>query len=72
MSLPVCQSTIDYVWVSLKLVKFTVCVEVPSIVGSDHLPVESKLSLKTGIVGKTNVVRKSNDYLEKKIIMWSL
>ena len=62
-------SIIDYILVGAELVKSTMRVEVLGIIGSDHFPVEVKLSLITGIMGKTNVVTKSNDGFEKKMFL---
>ena len=55
--------------VGIELVKYTLCVEALGIIRSDHFPVKVKLKLITGIVGKTNVVKKSNDDLEKKWLL---
>ena len=60
-------SIIDYILVGLELVKYTMCVEVLSIIGSNHFPVEVKLSLITGIMGKANVVKNNNDDFEKNV-----
>jgi len=53
--------------VGLELVKYTICVEALSIIGSDHFPVEVILSLITGVMGKANIVKKINDDFEKNV-----